>query len=179
MSSVTRPFTNILREAFETAPLVGAEIGFGFGANAANLLRELNLTRLYCVDPLAISDSVETGRKVDEYVLEMQSRGLLNELTKDQRVTFLKMTSDEAFNNHLPKDLDFVYIDGNHDYEFVKRDLSNAFQHVRKGGYVGGHDFSHPTEGVVRAVIEHAVNLGNVPTTEIADYWFKVNGTSS
>jgi len=37
--------------------------------------------------------------------------------------------------------LDFVFIDGAHDYEAVKRDIIDWAPKVRKGGIVSGHDY--------------------------------------
>lgn len=49
---------------------------------------------------------------------------------------------------------DFVFIDAAHSYEAVRRDIRDWEPKVRKGGWLGGHDyhFSHP--GVVKAVDE-------------------------
>ncbi|GAI57889.1 unnamed protein product [marine sediment metagenome] len=43
--------------------------------------------------------------------------------------------------NLIPDNLDFVYIDGNHAYEFVKEDIKNYWPKVKKGGVFGGHDY--------------------------------------
>lgn len=45
--------------------------------------------------------------------------------------------------HHLFRDesLDFVYIDGAHDYDSVKRDIELYLPKVKKGGYIGGHDY--------------------------------------
>ena len=37
--------------------------------------------------------------------------------------------------------LDFVYIDGRHEYEFVKEDIAAWWAKVKHGGYLGGHDY--------------------------------------
>lgn len=36
---------------------------------------------------------------------------------------------------------DMVYIDGDHSYEGVKKDLEQAIKKVKKGGYIMGHDY--------------------------------------
>jgi hypothetical protein len=51
--------------------------------------------------------------------------------------------------------LDFVYIDGDHKYEEVKRDIECWFPKVKKGGCIGGHDYGKKNYlGVRRAVKE-------------------------
>lgn len=73
---------------------------------------------------------------------------------KDQNVQILRKTSAEAA-GLVPGELDLVFIDGNHDYEYVKQDIELWQPKIRKGGLLAGHDFNrelHP--GVVRAVTE-------------------------
>lgn len=51
--------------------------------------------------------------------------------------------------------LDFVYIDANHEYEFVRSDIQTWLPKVRKGGILSGHDFILMDRiGVIRAVRE-------------------------
>ncbi len=67
------------------------------------------------------------------------------------KVFFIKKFSDDAVND-IPKDMDFIYIDGNHDWEYVKSDIENYFKKVRIGGILAGHDINIPD--VLKAVIE-------------------------
>jgi len=48
----------------------------------------------------------------------------------------------EQVNNDVPSDLGFVYIDGNHAYEYVKRDIENYWLKIKAGGWMAGDDFS-------------------------------------
>jgi hypothetical protein len=49
--------------------------------------------------------------------------------------------------------IDFVYIDGNHRFDFVMTDLIRWAKRVKKGGIVALHDYCHfHWSGVVRAV---------------------------
>jgi predicted O-methyltransferase YrrM len=66
----------------------------------------------------------------------------------------LAMTSDAAL-PQIPKVLSLVFIDGDHSYGQVKRDLENYASRVRWGGYVFLHDMTYPTTpGVAQAVNE-------------------------
>lgn len=58
--------------------------------------------------------------------------------------------------------LDFVYIDADHSYASVKRDLESWVGKVRANGFIGGHDYTFWTIGVVHAVNEffHIVDEG-------------------
>lgn len=62
---------------------------------------------------------------------------------------------DYSYNvHHQFKDgsVDFLWIDGDHSYEGVKKDISLYLEKVKSGGIIGGHDFNVPS--VRRAVIE-------------------------
>ena len=168
---VPRPFTLMLKKHFGNKPLQGAEIGFGFGENATSLLKELNIEKLYCVDPFILKCYFEGKRLVSNYINESNSRYQL--LKNDSRVKVVPLSSDQGF-NVLPKDLDFIYIDGNHEPDFVLRDLNNAFNHVKMGSFVGGHDFARGAERqVISAVFEFSVKIDQLPTIKIPDFWFK------
>lgn len=55
--------------------------------------------------------------------------------------------------NQLPLPLDFVFIDGCHDYAYVQKDTSNALQSLRPGGLIVWHDYGM-YEDVSRVVDE-------------------------
>lgn len=61
---------------------------------------------------------------------------------KDKRVKVLKMDSAVA-HEHINEELDFVYIDGDHTYFAVKRDLNNFWDKLRVGGVLAGHDYEN------------------------------------
>lgn len=48
----------------------------------------------------------------------------------------------------------FGYIDANHEYDFVKTDLTTLIPKIKKGGYIGGHDYHREYPGVRMAVNE-------------------------
>ena len=52
------------------------------------------------------------------------------------------------------KSLDFVFIDGAHEYENVKKDIEVWYPKVKDGGIISGHDYSLSWRGVVKAVDE-------------------------
>jgi hypothetical protein len=59
--------------------------------------------------------------------------------------------------------VDFMFIDANHTYEFVIRDIQAALPKMKPGGIIAGHDFNGAHPGVVQAVIESFIgdiNLG-------------------
>ena len=73
------------------------------------------------------------------------------------KLTIVRMSTDLAFESYFrPMDpypaFDMVFIDANHSYEYVKRDILNYRQLIRPGGILCGHDLNH--DGVAKAVNE-------------------------
>jgi len=56
------------------------------------------------------------------------------------------MTSLDASNKFADSTLDFVYVDGCHQYESVLQDMSIWWPKIRPGGILAGHDYVTPNE---------------------------------
>jgi hypothetical protein len=67
----------------------------------------------------------------------------------------LKMPSEHAASLFEDGTLDFVFLDADHTYEAVRRDLEAWFPKVKRRGILGGHDYLHADfPGVRRAADE-------------------------
>lgn len=44
------------------------------------------------------------------------------------------------FSHHLNNECDFIFIDADHRYQYVKKDIENYLPLVKKGGILAGHD---------------------------------------
>jgi hypothetical protein len=58
----------------------------------------------------------------------------------------LKMTSMKAVNRFENGSLDFVFIDGSHEYQDIKNDINAWLPKVKKGGVLAGHDYYLPPQ---------------------------------
>lgn len=58
--------------------------------------------------------------------------------------------SDDFFNQNTEK-FDLIYIDADHSYDAVKRDINNSLKFIKSGGNITGDDY-HPCWGVFDAV---------------------------
>lgn len=66
----------------------------------------------------------------------------------------IRMTSVEAAKQYKDKSLNFVFIDGAHDYESVKNDLIAWLPKVEKNGILSGHDYAHiPVQQALKDVL--------------------------
>jgi hypothetical protein len=150
--------------------LIGVEVGVFRGDNAVSILNSLNMGLLYLVDPyvdyLQDTDLIPIGNA-------RQEASRLLEPYAD-KIKQIFMPSDLAA-SEIPSGLDFVYIDGNHYYPYVKKDIECYYPKVRLGGLVGGHDFDFP--GVRRAVCEFATTTSESLLQRKGDWWIVKGGT--
>lgn len=133
----------------------GVEIGTDKGEYAEVLCQKIPGLQLTCVDPwLPYTEGTEVHDQadIDKIYAKAQQRLL------PYNVRFLKMTSMEAATKFEDNSLDFVFIDGNHDYQHAREDIEAWTPKVRMGGIVCGHDYTASTQpdyGVIEAVNEY------------------------
>jgi hypothetical protein len=152
---------------------VGVEIGVYEGDHALNILTHLNIKRLYLIDPYKGYEEYAhdgIGKDVKDWD-SLYNRVLRKLKPYGNKSLLIRKTSDEALAD-IPDNLDFVYIDGNHSYEFVKADITNYYPKIKKGGVIGGHDFVPGTFGVYQAVAEFEKTHNLKLQGESADWWF-------
>ena len=82
----------------------------------------------------------------------------------------IRLTSNDAYDILKDELFDLVYIDGNHQYEFVKQDILNYKNLVKPGGYIAGHDYVEHFPGVIQAVEE---TVGTVDKVFVDSSWIK------
>jgi len=78
-------------------------------------------------------------------------------------ITETYVGDSKILHNRFPREsIDFLFIDGDHSYKGIKADLDNWFHKVKRGGLIGGHDFTEPTCGVRIAVEQYFLFTGIV-----------------
>lgn len=75
------------------------------------------------------------------------------------RAKFIKATTEEASLHVEDYSLDFVFIDADHSYDGVKKDIELWDKKVKTGGCVMGHDIDWPD---VRKAVEEKYNNINI-----------------
>ncbi len=118
---------------------VYVEVGTFAGGFSLQLARRSQPGRLFCVDPYksyeTYHDSVNVKNLDDIF---NQAQGLLSPYA--DRVEFIRDFSVEASTRFPDNSLDFVYIDANHQFEYVLADLLAWYPKVRPGGLLCGDD---------------------------------------
>jgi MMP 1-O-methyltransferase len=124
------------------------EIGVWKGKSSyifASVIKETGGT-LYSIDPFNGDGDTQS---IDTYQQEISKLGisLLDNFKKTMAnyklLEFIKIiskTSEKAFNEFLEQKIDLLFIDGNHDYESVKKDYDLWSPLVPNGGVIILHD---------------------------------------
>lgn len=135
----------------------GAEIGVCRGQYSRVLLESIPGLTLYGVDPW-YSISRTAKERGHRHSCHKQTLSNLASWIESGQFIILRKFSMEALADIPDESLDFVFIDGDHRYEFVKDDIAGWEKKVRKGGIVSGHDyyiFHSRLVGVVDAVNDY------------------------
>ncbi len=144
---------------------VGVEIGVWAGDFSAALLRTVRPTRLHLLDPWAFAPDeryeqawyggARAGRQAEmDEVYKRVVQRFETEIA-DGVVVIHRSASAEAAVQFEDASLDWVYVDGNHLYEYVWADLELFAPKVRPGGLLAGDDYGAAgwwDDGVRRAV---------------------------
>ena len=92
------------------------------------------------------------------------------------RSSLIRKNSQEVSNFFRINSLHFVFIDGDHTYEAVKKDIETWYLKVRKDGLVIGDDYHISFPGVIKAVNEFCksknLTLNNMGANNRI-WWFK------
>lgn len=163
-----RKFSELLKDKKD---LVGAEIGVFRGEHAKQLLENLDIKKLYLVDLYKCYPQYEASAEILGGLGKARKEAKKELEEHMSKIAWLIERSETAVKKFSDGGLDFVYIDGNHAYRFVKQDVGLWSKKVKKGGLVGGHDYDE-RHGVIPAVTDFAVkNKVDIQTAGI-EWWY-------
>lgn len=145
---------------------VCAEIGVWKGDFSAAILRKTKPTRLHLIDPWRFETDPEYSSSYYGGAI-VRDQGMMNSIyervcerfrpaVERGTVRIHRQTGEEAALELDDGYFDWVYIDGNHLYEYVKMDLANFFPKVKSGGLIAGDDYG--AEGWWDGGVERAVD---------------------
>lgn len=145
-TAFNREEVDALHKYLQEVPEEGivVEIGVEFGRSTsviAEVQKERNYI-FYAVDPFNVQDNGEEAKN-----------HVLNQIKKHNWDFNLWLKSSERGSIELNKDVDFLHIDGNHDYKAVLLDCTLWLPKLKSGGYVCFDDYGHDSlPGVFKAV---------------------------
>jgi hypothetical protein len=155
----------------------GVEIGVCHGHYSKVLCESNPKLELKSIDPYV---PVYQDPRTNRIGSEGQSK-LFKEATKrlaPYNCEVIRKTSLEAVREFPHESIDFVYIDGSHEFDYVMVDIIEWGRKVKKGGVISGHDYNRTfKEGVARAVnnyaVVHDINPIYITHNNTPSWWFK------
>ena len=165
-------------EAVKGEKLVGVEIGVHRGDHALEILKGKDIKMLYLIDPYLkydeYNDPDDWGDLSHDDFIENLHIATDRMAPYKEQVRFIFTKSEDALPG-LPDGLDFVYVDGNHAYDYVIKDLEYYYPLLKAGGILGGDNLEEKFPGVVKAVLEfageHNLTLKIKTWTKSMDWW--------
>lgn len=162
---------------------IGVEIGTETGVYSEQIMKSIPDLTLYCVDPWKAYSGYREHLS-QEYMDELYKTTVKK--LKPYNCKIVRNFSEKAYKKFEDESIDFVYIDGNHDFLHVTQDIAFWSPKVRKDGIIAGHDFirtkAHPmrvTNNVKDVVPSYAYGAGIpvwfvIQTTNESPSWFWV-----
>ena len=152
-------YTKIINEIPENSHIV--EIGAWKGMSTAYLTVEaINSGKNIKIDVVDLWTGEENNPEAftsdpefmayNKNIFELFKKNLSPVIGK---INPIQMSSVKASKLYANNSLDFVFIDANHEYEDVKKDIESWLPKIKSGGYIGGHDYNaNSFPGVIKAV---------------------------
>jgi hypothetical protein len=109
------------------------ELGTAGGVFADQLLRYTAIKKLWSVDPFKVYPGWEDkGREFDpDFVFRLATKRLVVHGERSEIVRSESVAASSAFPREV---LDFVYVDGNHKYQYVYEDICAWWPKLKVGG---------------------------------------------
>lgn len=155
------------------------EIGSYNGESTLIFGASMIFDKITCIDPLSIH-SLEFGleHQPQEEVINQfkQNTSYFNGNGKELGQTKVELIRDYSYNvadRFEDGTIDFIYIDGAHDYQAVKNDIKLFAPKLKTFGILAGHDYEHTWPGVIKAVDEIVINPPQLFTADDTSWMVK------
>jgi len=163
---------------------VGVEIGVNDGDFSERIIEFVRPKKLHLIDPWKFeNDEIYRDAPYGKFKVEGQNmmdvkyenvRKKFKVETEDGSVMIHRGTSESVLTTFDDSYFDWAYIDGNHMYEFVKKDLELCSKKVKDGGIIAGDDYYEGgwSDGGVKKAVDEFVSKDLVKIIEIRNNQF-------
>lgn len=143
-SNTTRGLYHLI-EKYVNEETTMVELGSFSGISSE--LFALHCKKIYCIDPWEPYWEIN-----DENLINLAELEFDKMITNYKNIIKIKNFSYNVVENFENNSLDLIYIDSDHSYENVKREIFLWIKKIKNNGYISGHDINLPT--VFNAVTE-------------------------
>lgn len=164
---------DIVKKTFEAEGLItGLEIGVASGWTMNHFLNQIPNLILIGVDPYVAYD--DGGIQITQEKLDAQFAAAQENISEFDRATIVKEYSDKVASFVEDELLNYIFIDGDHSYDGVLKDLENFYSKVKPGGIFAGHDYSLKSVRDALDEFRKNKNFDSIKhTTHDVWYWIK------
>lgn len=147
---------NLIR-MFQKDNLRIAEVGLGQTGAFREILKSISelISEYWGIDPF--STSFATDREKERYKNNRRNSYFFKAcklMSRYPQLHIARATSPEIAKMFPDEFFDLVFIDADHSYDAVKKDILAWLPHVKYRRLLTGHDYFHGEPGVVKAVDE-------------------------
>ena len=136
--------------------VLGAEVGVERGVFSKFICETNPQACLYSVDPW--KGYFLGKREKSDDLMERAYQTAKERLAPYKNNKIIRKTSVEGAKDIPDESLDFVFIDGNHDYTYCLEDITVWSRKLKKGGMISGHDYIRKQASVSDMHVIEAVN---------------------
>lgn len=145
-ASIAPLFARVQSLQKEKGQIAVIEVGTRYGESLAYMARHFRISKFLAIDPFG-SYGDYAG---DDFDIELRHRGedelywrlvSLGKTALGSKFSILRTTSDAALPALEPNSWDLIFVDGNHTFDYVLRDLELSWRLLRPGGVLAGHDY--------------------------------------
>lgn len=157
-----------------------AEIGVYEGKTVKHLISNnlINIKNYELVDPFktyASYDDSDFDIRADQKRLTLAKNKLENFIQGRANIELIQKFSTEAVKLFPDKYFDVVFIDANHNFEYVCKDIDAWLPKIKKGGILFGHDFDYPGLPGIKDAVESRFNNQYTVSDDYV-WWHSVKG---
>jgi len=155
--------------------MIGAEIGVQQALSSVEILKA-GVKKLICIDPWKAYPGYDEVDGIPVAQFEAWRKTALENLqhfARKGRVAVIEKTSEQAVEEYdvfealqlEGRKFDFVFIDGNHSFDYTWRDILLFWPYVKPGGIICGHDYTvsgphHQVKEAVTAWLDRKTERG-------------------
>lgn len=147
------------------------EVGTARGKNLRNIFDIIGDRHIsiWCIDPYEPYEGYDENEDANADPKRITENYELakDRIFSDDRVTHIRDYSLNAANLFQDESVELIFVDANHEKEFVKEDLEAWWPKVKPGYFLAGHDYtweyvsdSDKTNGVIEATDEFLEEQG-------------------
>ena len=135
---------------------VFVEVGCWLGHSISYLaqrVRDKPNIKIYAIDLFDDSYDLRKHEHLEGIRYELFQKNLIKANVNDIVIPIKSMSWDAAV-NFADESIDFVFIDADHSYESVKKDIEAWLPKIRKNGIISGHDYGNGNPSEVKQAVD-------------------------